>query len=75
MKKTLITLMALASCAMGVTLEDAVKVSDGNASVTTTGTTDFTVALTLDVAILKSKLAGEPAASLGYNRRFPTSSQ
>ena len=55
MKKTLITLLAAASCAMGVTLEDADFVMGGNTGYDTLGN-NFTVALTLDVTELQTLL-------------------
>ncbi len=55
MKKTLIALLALGSCAMGVTLEDADRLGYGGSSFTTTDG-NFTVALTLDVTELRSIL-------------------
>ncbi len=55
MKKTLITLLAAASCAMGVTLEDAAFVKGGNTGYNTLGN-NFTVALTLDVTELQTLL-------------------
>ena len=62
MKKTLITLLAAASCAMGVTLEDADFVMGGNTGYDTLGN-NFTVALTLDVTELQTLLEkGQPAA-------------
>ncbi len=64
MKKTLITLMALASCAMGVTLEDADSVTGGNLGYDTLGN-NFTVALTLDVAALQTLLEKGQAPAWG----------
>ena len=64
MKKTLITLMALASCAMGVTLEDAAFVKGGNSGYDTQGN-NFTVALTLDVAALRTVLERNQTSSWG----------
>ncbi len=55
MKKTLIALLALGSCAMGVTLEDADRLGLGGSTFTTTDG-NFTVALTLDVTELRSIL-------------------
>ena len=55
MKKTLITLLAAASCAMGVTLEDADFVMGGNTGYDTLGN-NFTVALSLDVTELQTLL-------------------
>lgn len=54
-KKTLIALLALGSCAMGVTLEDADRLGYGGSTFTTTDG-NFTVALTLDVTELRSIL-------------------
>ncbi|MBQ3143520.1 MAG: PEP-CTERM sorting domain-containing protein [Akkermansia sp.] len=60
MKKTLIALLALGTCAMGVTLEDADRLGLGGSSFTTTDG-NFTVALTLDVTELRSILEqGQP---------------
>lgn len=60
MKKTLIALLALGSCAMGVTLEDADRLGYGGSAFTTTDG-NFTVALTLDVTELRSILEqGQP---------------
>ena len=54
MKKTLITLMAVASCAMGLTLEE-MTFTAGNAATTTEDGT-FTYALTLNVNALRNLL-------------------
>ena len=60
MKKTLIALLALGTCAMGVTLEDADRLGNGGSTFTTTDG-NFTVALTLDVTELRSILEqGQP---------------
>ena len=55
MKKTIIALLALGTCAMGVTLEDADRLGYGGSTFTTTDG-NFTVALTLDVTELRSIL-------------------
>ena len=55
MKKTLIALMAASSMAMAVSLEDAAISTKGNAGYDTLGG-NFTVALTLDVAELRTLL-------------------
>lgn len=64
MKKTLIALLALGSCAMGVTLEDADRLGYGGSAFTTTDG-NFTVALTLDVTELRSILEAGQNTSWG----------
>ena len=71
MKKTLITLLALAGVAGANTLSltEADIISSGNASITADAnsySTETTVALTLDVQRLKSLLETSPDSSKGY---------
>ena len=60
MKKTIIALLALGTCAMGVTLEDAIKKGNGSDTVTLdTATSTITAVATVDVNSLKAvMLAG-----------------
>ncbi len=64
MKKTLIALMALAGYATGTSLNDATIVTGGNTGITTAKGA-FTIALTLDVDLLKAILEKDKAATWG----------
>ena len=57
MKKTLITLLAVASCAMGLTLEDAVATSNGSAITLNEATSAITAVVVVDIAKLQAEMA------------------
>ena len=61
MKKTLITLMAMASCAMGLTLEDAVATSNGSAITLNEPTSAITAVVVVDIAKLQAVMAKDAA--------------
>ena len=61
MKKTIIVLFAAASCAMGVTLEDAAYTSTGSSITLDSPLASYSAILTLDVDALKNvMLVGKP---------------
>ena len=74
MKKTLITLLAMASCAMGLTLEDAVATSNGSAITLNEATSAITAVVVVDIAKLQAGMAKDAALNKYTIINFDSSS-
>ena len=61
MKKTLIALMAMASCAMGLTLTDAIATSNGTAITLNPASSAATAVVVVDITTLQSVMAKDAA--------------